>query len=325
MPSEWVERVVRREVKGMSQNRRTTDGSRIVSKSVETGRRNLLRGIGALGLGSAAIGGVQARPDHAGSGSAAEPVPISAQFWSFNNADLTTAELIYEMEKAGYDHFEPFSIDGDSDVDAITEAIDETGVGMASAHQGLYDTLDDPEGVAELYLQYGEPALIEAYINGDTWSTEESVLELAHDVNTAADEMADHGLEFGYHNHDHEFQELEDADEIAYDVFAEAVEDHVHLQLDVGWVETGGANPIEYISRYSDEIDSIHMKNMRDGDFVEIDEGDVNMKAVANVARATADVEYLVYEYDWAPEPIESMNIGGEFLGRWNGPPRGRN
>jgi len=99
----------------------------------------------------------------------------------------------------------------------------------------------------------------------------------------------------------------------------------MHLQLDVGWVETGGANPTEYISRYKDKISSIHMKNMEDGGFVEIDEGDVNMKTVANVARAAADVDYLIYEYDRAPQPIESMNIGGEFLGRWNGPRRGRN
>jgi len=238
------------------------------------------------------MGSVQARPDQANSGSAAESVPTSAQFYSFTQSGLSTAELIYEMEAAGYDYFEPFTISDDSDVDAITDAIDETGVGMSSAHQGLDETLDDPEAVAERYLQYGEPALIEPYIGPDTWSTESSVLDLAHDVNTAADHMADHGLEFGYHNHNHEFQQLDDADETGYDVFAEAVEDHVHLQLDVGWVETGGANPTEYISRYKDKISSIHMKNMEDGGFVEIDEGDVNMKAVANVARAAADVDY---------------------------------
>jgi len=218
------------------------------------------------------MGSVQARPDQANSGSAAESVPTSAQFYSFTQSGLSTAELIYEMEAAGYDYFEPFTISDDSDVDAITDAIDETGVGMSSAHQGLDETLDDPEAVAERYLQYGEPALIEPYIGPDTWSTESSVLDLAHDVNTAADHMADHGLEFGYHNHNHEFQQLDDADETGYDVFAEAVEDHVHLQLDVGWVETGGANPTEYISRYKDKISSIHMKNMEDGGFVEIDE-----------------------------------------------------
>jgi len=89
---------------------------------------------------------------------------------------------------------------------------------MSSAHQGLDETLDDPEAVAERYLQYGEPALIEPYIGPDTWSTESSVLDPAHDVNTAADHMADHGLEFGYHNHNHEFQQLDDADETGYDV-----------------------------------------------------------------------------------------------------------
>jgi len=76
--------------------------------------------------------------------------------------------------------------------------------------------------------------------------------------------MADHGLEFGYHNHNHEFQQPTTPTRPAT-TFAEAVEDHVHLQLDVGWVETGGANPTEYISRYKDKISSIHMKNMEDG------------------------------------------------------------
>jgi len=90
------------------------------------------------------MGSVQARPDQANSGSAAESVPTSAQFYSFTQSGLSTAELIHEMEAAGYDYFEPFTISDDSDVDAITDAIDETGVGMSSAHQGLDETLDDP-------------------------------------------------------------------------------------------------------------------------------------------------------------------------------------
>jgi len=43
-------------------------------------------GIGALGLGAAGMGSVQARPDQANSGSAAESVPTSAQFYSFTQS-----------------------------------------------------------------------------------------------------------------------------------------------------------------------------------------------------------------------------------------------
>ncbi|MFP8954728.1 sugar phosphate isomerase/epimerase family protein [Natrialbaceae archaeon A-arb3/5] len=286
-------------------------------------RRNVLQGIGAFGLGTGVLGSVQAKENDGGpsrSGPAATDVPVSAQFWSFTEADLSVAELIHECADAGYDAVEPHTLD---DEDAIATALEEADVRMGSAHVDIDEIEADPEGVVETYSQFGEPALIEPYIDGETWSTEASVVEFAERVNGVADEVADLGLEFGYHNHDHEFEQLEDGDEIAFDVFAEHIEDHVHLQIDVGWVATGGENPIEYITNYADNVRSIHMKNMKDGEFVEIDEGEVNMKAVANVARAAADVDYLIYEYDQAPEPLESMAYGAEFLDRWSGP-RGR-
>jgi len=273
------------------------------------------------------MGSVQARPDQANSGSAAESVPTSAQFYSFTQSGLSTAELIYEMEAAGYDYyFEPFTISDDSDVDAITDAIDETGVGMSSAHQGLDETLDDPEAVAERYLQYGEPALIEPYIGPDTWSTESSVLDLAHDVNTAR------GTTWPITDSSSVITTTITSSSSSTTPTRPATTSSrrrskttMHLQLDVGWVETGGANPTEYISRYKDKISSIHMKNM-EGRWLRRDRrGRRQHETVANVARAAADVDYLIYEYDRAPQPIESMNIGGEFLGRWNGPRRGRN
>lgn len=62
------------------------------------------------------------------------------------------------------------------------------------------------------------------------------------------------------------------------------------------------------------------MKDMTaDGEFTEIGEGDVDMEAVATAAREEADVDYLIYEYDGAPSPIESMNTGADFLEDING------
>lgn len=63
------------------------------------------------------------------------------------------------------------------------------------------------------------------------------------------------------------------------------------------------------------------MKNMADGNFYEIDDGAVNMEAVATVARNAADVDYLIYEYDAAPQPMASMKIGAGWLERINSRP----
>jgi len=54
-------------------------------------------------------------------------------------------------------------------------------------------------------------------------------------------------------------------------------------------------------------------------ELVEIGEGDVPLKTVANVARTAAYVDYLLYEYDLAPNPMESLYHSAEYLETWNG------
>ncbi len=282
-------------------------------------RRNVLKGLGAVGLGSSISGLAQAQgrgnsKDRSQGGQA--EIPISTQFWTYNNSDLSVAELIYESANAGYDAVEPFYID---DEEAVATALEETGLELSSAHVGIEQLEDDFEETIETYSQFGADALIHAYKGGGTWESKESIIEWAERVNEVADRVAEAGMEFGYHNHDQEFQTIDGR--YGFDIFAEHVNDNVHLQLDVGWALVGGADPVAVLNRHSDEIRSLHMKDMtEDGGFTEIGEGDVDMKALANVARGAADVDYLIYEYDGAPEPVESLYTGAEFLERWNGP-----
>lgn len=322
----------------MSDSQQTrSNGNRTESNySSGVNRRHVLQGIGAAGVAGAIMGKAGAQGDQPGwwthaaanvSTQNGEGIPTSCQFFSFNEAEMNTVELIYEAGEYEYDAVEPFGgTDNLGDVDEVVEALDDTGLELGSAHISIDEVEDDPEGVAEVYQQFGEVALIEPYVDEGTWDTEENVIEFAERCNALADEMADYDLEFGYHNHDHEFVEIEDGDEIAYDIFAQEVEDHVHLQIDAGWVLVGGEDPIHYIIEYADEISSIHMKNMTyDGEFVEVDEGDVGMRGVATAARNAAEVDYLVYEYDNAPDPLESMGIGADWMNRLNHPwePRG--
>ncbi|WP_226022973.1 sugar phosphate isomerase/epimerase family protein [Halomicrobium salinisoli] len=282
-------------------------------------RRSVLKGIGAVGLGSSISGLAQAqgRGNSGGrSQGAATEIPISTQFWTYNNSEMSVAELIRESADAGYDAVEPFYID---DEDAVATALEETGLQFSSAHVGIEQLEDDFEETIETYSEFGADALIHAYKGGGTWESEESIIEWAERVNEVADKVAEEGMEYGYHNHDQEFQTIDGR--YGLDIFAEHANDNVHLQLDVGWALVGGANPVAVLNEYSDMVGTVHMKDMtEEGDFTEIGEGDVNMKAIANVARGAADVDYLIYEYDGAPEPIESLNTGAEFLERWNGP-----
>lgn len=305
------------------------------TEALRANRREVLQSIGVAGVASAVtIGSVHASNNaqryqevqvDSGEIDQRRTIPTGSQFFSFNELEgYSNADLIQLSADAGLDSYEPFMID---DADAMLEVEDETGLYMSSAHVSIEEAEDDPEGLAETYEQFTHddrnPSLIEPAI-GDGWDTEESVIEIAERVNEAADAMADYGFEFGYHNHDWEFEYLDDADERAYDVFIEHVEDHVYLQLDVAWVYAGvdRPDPIRYIVEYGDKIKSLHMKNWSEEEdqLTEIHEGDVNQRAVATAARNASHVDHLVYEYDNSPQPYDSFEYASEWLNEINHP-----
>jgi len=290
----------------------------------------VLQGLGAVGVTSSLAGLGNAQPGRGrgrGRGKGRDngkekpqrgpgEIPISTQFWTYNNSELSVAELIYESANAGYDTVEPYYID---DEEAVATALEETGLELSSAHVGIGTLEDNFDATIDTYDEFGADALIHAYKGGGTWESEDTIVEWAERVNEMADRVAEEGMEFGYHNHDQEFQTFDGR--FGFDIFAEHVNDNVHLQLDVGWALVGGADPVALLNRHRDKIGSLHMKDMTaDGEFTEIGEGDVNMNALANVARKNTDVDYLIYEYDGAPEPMDSLYYGAQYLERANGP-----
>jgi len=281
-------------------------------------RRNVLTGIGTLGLGSSVTGLAQASDaDESGDRSpTTDDVSIGTQLWTYNaNSGKSVAELIRESAAAGYDAVEPFYLDDEA---AIATALEETDVYMDSAHVGVGQLEGNFDELVRTYSEFGVSTLVHGYQSPTTFMDERSIVRFADRINSMADRLADKGIEFGYHNYNHEFENAI-GDTTAYDVFIEHLSDDVQLQLDVGWALVGGANPASVLDEHSDRISSLHMKDMAtEGKFTEIGEGDVDMRALASVAEETADIDSLIYEYDGAPNPMDSLERGAEFLDTWN-------
>lgn len=258
----------------------------------------------------------QAAPGR-GRGDGASELAIGSQLFTYFLSDFSVSELVYLHGDPGHDIFEPYFLD---DPDAIATAMEETGVEMPTAHAG--GVQDDVPGTVDTYERFDTEVLV--LPSGGDWDSEASITEWAETVNDLADAVQDASngaMTVGYHNHDHEFETFDGT--FGYDIFANHLDD-VHLQVDVAWAWVGGANPVALLNRHADKIGSLHMKDavMTDdgAELVEIGEGDVNLKAIANVARGAADVNYLLYEYDGTPTPEESVYHSGEFLETWNGP-----
>ena len=71
------------------------------------------------------------------------------------------------------------------------------------------------------------------------------------------------GITFGFHNHAGEFKKI--GDHVIYDyMLANTDKDKVCFELDVYWCQVGGANPAEYLKKYSDQIILTHIKDEKE-------------------------------------------------------------
>ena len=113
------------------------------------------------------------------------------------------------------------------------------------------------------------------------------------EVNEVAEKLKAAGLLFGYHNHAHEFQKVEDK-EVMYDYMLQHTDpEYVFFEMDVYWTVIGKASPVDYFKKYPGRFRVLHIKDER-----EIGQsGMVGFDAIFNNAK-TAGVEKIVVEVE---------------------------
>lgn len=118
------------------------------------------------------------------------------------------------------------------------------------------------------------------------------------------------GLKYGYHNHSHEFQKVEDKEVMLDYMLQHTNPEYVFFQMDVYWVVRGANSPVDYINKYPGRFAMLHIKDHR-----EIGQsGMVGYDAIFKNAE-TAGVEAIVAEIEQYSVPIlESVKQSVDYL-----------
>ena len=117
------------------------------------------------------------------------------------------------------------------------------------------------------------------------------------------------GITFGYHNHAHEFQQVEE--ETMYDFMLQNTDpEKVFFQMDVYWTVMGQKSPVEYFNSYPGRFKVLHIKDAK-----ELGEsGMVGFDAIYKYIE-TAGAVYSVIEVEkYNFEPLESVKKSLEYL-----------
>jgi sugar phosphate isomerase/epimerase len=238
-------------------------------------------------------------------------VRTAINLYSVRELERPMDEILDRVAAAGYDGVQ-FSGDyGDRSPAETADALAERDLAVTAAHVDLDAMEADPVGVVDDQRTIGADGAVVPWLGAEHFETRDDAEATAERLDALAAELADADEEFDlhYHNHDHEFVDVDGTN--GFEAFAET--SSVLLEPDVGWIHTAGYDPVDILERYGDRVEVVHMKDMADGEFAEIGEGDVDMQACADAARAI-DAEWLVYEHDQPADPAASIDTGAAFL-----------
>jgi sugar phosphate isomerase/epimerase len=139
-------------------------------------------------------------------------------------------------------------------------------------------------------------------------------------LNRAGKQLAKHGVSLHYHNHDFEFEPLEETGQRPIDLLLEELDPAAcDLCVDVAWVHRGGEDPAAFLRRHRERVGYLHLKDHAGETWTELGRGEVDLPAVLAVLPELS-VEFAVVEQDRTEgEPMTSMRVSREHLRRiWN-------
>lgn len=118
------------------------------------------------------------------------------------------------------------------------------------------------------------------------------------------------GMKYGYHNHAHEFQKVENKEIMLDYMIKNTNPEYVFFEMDVYWVVIGKNSPVDYFNKYPGRFSILHIKDER-----EIGQsGMVGFDAIFKNAE-TAGMKDIVVEVErYSIEVEESVKTSLDYL-----------
>jgi len=200
--------------------------------------------------------------------------------------------------------------------------VNDLGMEVISSHtqveaEGI--TLDNATKMAEDHAKLGVKYCVQPWVVEEARKTLDSYKRMVAEWNKVGKIMKEHGIQFGYHNHNFEFGMVEG--KVPYfDVFmVEMDKDLITMEIDLFWVTKAGQNPIEIMNRYPGRFQLFHMKDMfsREApyftttgvtDFAPVGAGVINFREILAV-KDVAGMKYMFVEQDSTKDgkPFDSL------------------
>ena len=219
-----------------------------------------------------------------------------------------------EAEAAGYDDGKFY---GMNPVE-FKKLLNDNGMEFISSHTGQAcpDSSNWDEVMAwwdqciDAHVAAGVKYIVQPFMDNKGYELLEGLKAYCDYFNAVGEKCAAKGVKFGYHNHSHEFEEIDGVRR--YDFMLQNTDpEKVFFQMDLYWITKGGQNPVDYFNKYPGRFKLWHVK-----DETELGGDDAIMDFAPIFASANlAGMEHYIVEVErYHYDPMESVKMSYDFL-----------
>ena len=222
------------------------------------------------------------------------------------------AETFRKVKEIGYTSVQ-ISGFGPVDPKDVARVIQDTRLTVAVTHMGWNRFLAELDAVIETHKMWGCKHTAIGGLPGEYFSLD-GIRRFIDELTPIAQKLAAEGMDFSYHNHNHELARYDGKPWLSR-LYELAPPEILKAELDTYWVQAGGADPVAYIRKCAGREPVVHFKDMvilpnREVRMAEIGEGNLNWPDIIK-ACTKGGVEYALIEQDtcYGRDPFESLAI----------------
>ncbi len=179
----------------------------------------------------------------------------------------------------GYDSVE-FAGFYDKTVPEVLELLKKYNLEVAGMHYGLGEIQKDVDAAVNLAKELGAYSVCVPWYQADST---EGWIDFAKQLNEVGKAYKKAGILFGYHNHRHEFVEIDG--KYPMDLILENSDaENVFFELDARHAAIAGVNPAEYAKKYAGRIPVLHARDAENEVDCTVGQGVVNFPALVKNA-----------------------------------------
>jgi sugar phosphate isomerase/epimerase len=265
-------------------------------------------------------------------------MPIAVQLYTLRELTRTDfAGVAEQVARIGYAGVELAGFGNLQSAEEVRRVLDGLGLVVCGSHAPIDALESDLNRVLDANAALGNRNIVCPYLPEERRRDANGWRGVARSLNRIGGQCRARGFEFAYHNHSFEFQRftLCDPTETAAEarpptnsaeleqtgldlLFSNTDPALVKAELDVYWVQHGGADPVVYLKKLGPRCLLVHLKDMAPGGerkFAPVGSGMLDFGEILKAARE-AGVKWGIVEQDTTYDvpPLEAVRQSFENL-----------